>query len=403
MRTSNLSTPAAGPLSGVRVIDFSSFIAGSFAAMLLGDLGAEVIKVEPLTGDLARAWAPFLKGESRFYQSWNRNKRGIAVDLSKQPGREIAHELAQRADIAIENFRHGVAARLGIDYEALRKVNPRIIYCSSTAFGSRGPYRDRPGYDPVLQTLSGAARGNARHNGGRTAISVVPFIDYQASTLITTGVLAALYHRERTGVGQKIETSLLQAMMTAGAHYFIEPLDCVEEGGIGIFPYRMFETADEMIFIAGATDKFWRLLCDGIGAADLGRDPKYSTNALRVEHAAELTVKLESYFRARTALEWESILNQAGVPCASPRTWQQFFSDPQVEAMDMNPIVEHPSIGRMRVTGVPLNFDQTPGAIQSAAPRLGEHTDEILRGIGYDEAKIAGLRTAGIISPGRPG
>jgi crotonobetainyl-CoA:carnitine CoA-transferase CaiB-like acyl-CoA transferase len=386
-------------LTGIRVVDLSSFIAGSFAAMVLGDLGAEVIKIEPLTGDLARTWAPFLRGESRFYQAWNRNKRGIAVDLTQPAGREVAHRLARWTDIAIENFRHGVAARLGIDYESLERVNPRIIYCSTTAFGSRGPQRDRPGYDPVLQALSGSARGNARHNGGRTAISTAPFIDYQASTLMTTGILAALYHRERTGRGQKVQTSLLQAVMAVNSHYHVEPLDCQEEGGLGIYPYRMFDTADDSIFIAGATDKFWRLLCRAIGEPELGADPAYSTNEQRVARSAELTAKIEPRFRTKTTAEWESILLSAGVPCAGPRTWHEFFNDPQVEAMEMNPVIEHSSIGKMRVAGVPLHFDKTPGAIQRAAPRLGEHTDEVLAELGYDAAKIAELRASGVIGP----
>jgi crotonobetainyl-CoA:carnitine CoA-transferase CaiB-like acyl-CoA transferase len=251
----------------------------------------------------------------------------------------------------------------------------------------------------VLQTLSGSARGNARHNGGRTAISTAPFIDYQAATLMTTGILAALYYRERTGHGQKVETSLLQAVMAVNSHYHVEPLDCQEEGGLGIYPYRMFDTADDCIFIAGATDKFWRLLCQTIGALELGADPAYATNEQRVARSAELTPNLEPYFRLKTTAEWESILLNAGMPCAGPRTYQEFFTHPQVEAMGMNPVIEHPSIGKMRVGGVPVDFEETPGAIQGAAPRLGEHTGIVLRELGYDEAKISELRAAGVIGP----
>lgn len=241
---SNLaSAPPAGPLVGVKILDFCSFINGAYSAAIMGDLGAEVIKIEPLTGDLARAWGPFLNGESRFYQVWNRNKRCLALDLTTEQGRAIVYDLVRQADVVIENFRTGVTEKLGIDYATLREINPRLIYCSSTAFGSKGPQRHRPGYDPVLQALSGIIRDNARFSGNM-ALLPVAVSDYQASMLVVTGVLAALYHRERTGEGQRLETSLLQAVLSVHAHYFVETLDCEPEGAVGIYPYRLFETAD---------------------------------------------------------------------------------------------------------------------------------------------------------------
>jgi len=385
---------------GVRVLDFSSFIAGSFGAMILGDLGADVIKIEPLGGDLARAWGPFLAGESRFFQSWNRSKRSIALDLAAPAGREVVHDLVRRADVAIENYRPGVTAKLGIDYETLQAVNPRIIYCSSTAFGDRGPDRDRPGYDPVLQTIGGAAAANARFNGGKVAVSAVAVSDYAASLLIAAGVSAALYHRERTGLGQKIETSLLQAIMTVQAHYFIKALECEEVGGLGIYPYRFFPTRDDQIFLAIGTDKFWRMMCEAIGAIELAVDPRYATNSQRAIAAAELGPQLESFFRRKTTAEWESILLAKGVPCGAARSCDQFFSDPQVEAMGMNPVIAHSTIGPIRTMGLPLHFGESPGAIQSAAPRLGEHTEEILAELGYDETRRRELRQQGVVGGG---
>ena len=390
-------TNTTGPLDGIRVLDFSSFIAGPYAAMMLGDMGAEVVKIEPPGGDLARAWQPFLKGESRFYLGWNRNKRSICLDIASGAGREVCYKLVRRADVVIENYRCGVTGRLKIDYDSLRAINPRLIYCSTTAFGSRGPWRERPGYDPVLQSLGGTAAANARFNGGTTAICAIAVSDYHAAMLIAAGVNAALFHRTRTGEGQRVETSLLQSIMSVQSQYYVQALECEEEGGLGISPYRFFPTSDGAIFMAIATDKFWRLMCAALDAAALGQEAKYATNADRVKHAAELNQILPPYFLEKTTAEWEQIFNAAGVPNGSARTYAEWFDDPQVTAMEMNPVVQHPTIGPLRMHGLAVNFSATPGSIRRAPPMLGEHSDAILRELDYGEADIEVLRACGVV------
>ncbi|MXZ40016.1 MAG: CoA transferase [Holophagales bacterium] len=387
---------SGGPLDGIRVLDFTSFIAGSYGAKLLGDMGADVLKIESPGGDNARHWGPFIEGESRMFQAWNRNKRGIAVNLKTEQGRQVIYDLARNADVAMENFRPGVAARLGIDYDTLSRHNPGLVYASSSAFGGSGPYAQRPGYDPVLQSMAGAAHLQQLMNGV-AAICPVAVSDYMAAVLTVCSINAALLHRERTGEGQYIETSLLQAIMTAQAQSYLQPLEAEITGPPGIFPYRMFAAADGPIFIAAGTDKFWKLFCEAIGRDDLADDPRYETNPQRVSNAAALSAEIDPIVARRPARELEAELVAVGVPCAAVRSAEEFFDDPQVEAMAMSQVVRHPQLGNLRMAGVPWRFSQTPGTIRRPAPRLGEHTGEVLAELGYGAERIAGLEASGAV------
>ena len=387
---------SSGPLDGIRVLDFTSFIAGSYGAMLLGDLGADVLKIESPGGDNARHWGPFIEGESRLFQAWNRNKRGIALDLKTTGGRQVVHDLARDADVAMENFRPGVAARLGIDHDTLSRHNPAIVYASSSAFGGSGPYAQRPGYDPVLQSMAGAAHLQQQMNG-IAAICPVAVSDYMAAVLLVCSINAALLHRERTGEGQYVETSLLQAIMSAQAQSYLVPIDAEITGPPGIFPYRMFAAADGPIFIAAGTDKFWKLFCEAIGRDDLASDPRYATNPRRVGQAKELSAEIDPIVASRPARELEAALVEVGVPCAAVRSADEFFDDPQVEAMAMSQIVQHSTIGGLRMAGVPWHFSRSPASIRRPAPALGEHTDQVLAELGYDGDRIAALRTSGAV------
>ncbi len=390
--------PPRGPLENVRVLDFSSFIAGSYAGQLLGEFGANVIKIEHIVGDGARHWGPFLRGESSFFQNWNRNKRGIAVDLTTEEGRSVIHRLAREADVVVENFRKGVTDRLGIAYDTLSKENERLIYCSITAYGTEGPLASRPGYDPILQSFSGAVFNAERYCGSK-AINSVAFSDYGAGLLAYGSISAALYHREQTGKGQLIRTSLLQSAMAMQSHMYCEAHEVEPEPPFGIYPYRLFETKDSLIFIAGPTDKFWAILCDAIGQPELAEAP-YRTNADRVTQAEELTERLSPILKQKTTDEWETLLVERGFPCGPARTFQECFAHPQVAALDMRTTVDHPSIGKVDCPGVPVHFGATPGAVHRAAPLLGEHTREVLVEAGYTEADISEMSESGVVGLG---
>ena len=378
-------------LEGIRVVDLTSYIAGSYAAMMLGDLGADVIKVESLEGD------PFRELEGFF--GWNRGKRSVAANLKAPEGCEIVYRLVAQSDVAMENYRPGVAERLGVGYEALRAINPRLIYSATTAFGSDGPYRDRPGFDPLLQAMGGlmALQGG----DGPPVFLRVAVADYYAAALTAQGVLAALFARERTGRGQRVETSLLNAVLA------------LQSGGVLDYPgrkplprdnptYRLYRGSDgNYFFIACGNETFWRKLCRAIGRPELLEDPRFQSWNLRREHHHALAPALEAIFGSRPCDEWLTLLADHDIPCARVQPLSEFMHDPAVAFHRMTPTYEHPTTGALTLMGLPIRLSETPGRNAGPPPTLGQHTEVVLGELGYASETIVDLRARGIVSGGQ--
>jgi crotonobetainyl-CoA:carnitine CoA-transferase CaiB-like acyl-CoA transferase len=385
------------PLEGIRVLDFCSYIAGPYCPALLADLGAEVLKVEAHRGDQTRYFPSTLKGETRMFLGANRNKKGLILDLKQEAAREIVHRLTLTADVVVENFRPGVSDRLKIGYEHLSAINSRLIYCSISGYGSCGPMQARPGFDQVLQAMTGIAASQG--GDGAPQVQAGSVVDYYTATLAAFGVMAALFVRERTGIGQKVETSLLQGALAMQSGRFIwadhEGREAKRDlaGGIN----RIFKTKEGHIYISAHTETFWESLCQTVGLAHLGTDPRYSSMAKRSQHVQELVALVEEALQTKSAEEWEALLSAADVPCSVARPIEDMFDHPQVKALDMVSHVTHPVVGGMRMLGVPINFSKMPSRRQQPAPALGEHTAEILHSLGYTADQVADLKRARVI------
>ncbi len=382
-----MSAPAPPPLDGIRVIDLTSYIAGSYAVMMLADLGAEVVKVEGLAGDAFR--------ELPGFYGWNRGKRSIAVDLKSPEGRKIVEHLAERADVAMENMRPGVADRLGVGYPQLSVINPRLIYCSTTAFGSTGPYAERPGFDPLLQAMSGqqALQGF----GGSPQYLRIAINDYYAAALTAQAVLAALFVRERTGRGQRVETSLLHAALALQSGNVVD-----YPGKQSVFrdnpTYRLYQGGDgEWFFVACGNQTFWVKLCAALDLKELADDPRFASWLLRLDNREVLLPLLERRFAEKPRAHWLEVLTAHDIPTAAVQTLRDFMDDPAVHHHRMIREYDHPELGRLRLMGMPLVFSGSPTRDPGRPPTLGEHTIAVLRELGYDEARIADLRQRRVI------
>jgi len=391
-----------GPLADIRVVDLTRFLAGPFCTMLLADMGADVIKIEtPGHGDDARHQGPVIKGESWYFVGMNRNKRGMTLDLKAKEGKEICLQLVKRSDVVVENFRPGVMRNLGLDYEALKKVNLGIIYCGISGFGKDGPHALRPAFDFIAQGISGfmSVTGFPDREPVRTGI---PISDSVAGIYGAYGILVALMARQRTGKGQEIQTSLVDGMISIlsfqADHYFGTG-KVAERGGNDhpvASPYGTFKALDGYINIAPAGEPMWERLAQALGLKDLLNDVRFRTNELRRLNRKELNEIINDITRKRTMAEWIEYLNKEGVPCGPIYNLAQTFEDPQVKHQVMVLELVQPS-GKVKTLGFPVKMSDTPARVYRPAPQLGQHTEEILADLGFSGEKIKELREKGVI------
>ena len=393
----------SGPLEGIRVLELSRHLAGPFASMTLGDLGADVVKVEPPgRGDDTRSFPPYWNGESTYYLSANRNKRSITLDLATEAGQDVARSLAMQSDILIENFRPGTTERWGLGYDQLREINPRLIYCTISAVGSDGPDSNRSGVDLLMQAYGGLMSITGEEHGApvRVGTSVV---DLTAGANAVQGILAALYLRERTDKGQRIESSLLEGQVSWLTYHAVAYFASGEAPGrLGSFhasvaPYGAFPTNDGYLVVAVATDALWRRFCGALEHPELVEDPRFAKNVERCANRDELHAVLLPILAERSAAAWADAMDQAGVPCSPVNTLDTVLSLPQVLHREMVVDIPREDLPDLRLPGVAIKLSDTPGSVRMPPPRLGEHADEILAELGYDTERIAELREQKII------
>lgn len=391
-----------GALDGVRVLDFSQVMAGPFCTMLLADMGADVIKVEPPEGDSSRRMGLSKDGEGPTFWAVNRNKRGIVVNLKDPRGVELCRRLAQTADILVENFRPGTMARLGLGYEDLRPLNPGLIYASISGYGQTGPHAQRGGFDLVAQGESGIISVTG-FPGSPPVKCGIPVCDLGAALFLAYAILTAYIHRLRTGEGQHVETSLLEAGIALSVweatEYFStgevpQPTGSAHRMSA---PYQAFRCQDGYITIGGANQRSWERLCMALGLQHLMNRPEFATDAARVRHRQELAEVIEGVTTQKPRAHWLQVLEEAGVPCGPILTYPEVFSHPQVVARNMVQEIEHPIGGRIRQIGPAVKCSGTPARIRRPAPLLGEHTEEVLQEIGYTSGEIEALAAEGVI------
>jgi crotonobetainyl-CoA:carnitine CoA-transferase CaiB-like acyl-CoA transferase len=403
-----------GALEGIRVLDLSRVLAGPWCGQILADLGAEVIKVErPKTGDDTRLWGPpWMKDdqgkdtlEAAYYQSANRNKLSIAIDIATPEGQKLVRTLAAGSDVLIENYKAGSLKKYGLDYDSLKAINPKLVYCSITGFGQTGPRAPEPGYDFIIQGMGGLMSVTGEKDdlpGGGPQKVGVAFADLTTGLYATIAIQAALLNRTITGLGQYIDMALLDVQVATLANQGMNYLSSGKVPGrygnahANIVPYQVFKAVDQDFIIACGNDKQFVALCHAIGLPELPNDPRFLSNALRIQHRQEIDELLGTHFKTNSARHWVDVIHAVKVPVGLINNLQQAFEEPQVIARNMLVEMKHPLKEKLTVIGSPIKLSRTPVEYKKAPPMLGEHTDEILSGI-LDEEKIAELRQKGII------
>jgi len=394
-----------GPLSGIRVVDLTRALAGPYCTMMLGDMGAEVIKVEsPDGGDDSRAWAPpYIGQESAYFLSCNRNKKSITLNLRSEAGKQILTDLVKISDVVVENFRPGVMKKMGFTYETLKAINPKVIFCSISGFGTKGPDASKPGFDLIAQGMSGFMSFTGEVGGGPIKVGVA-LADINSGMFAAYGILTALYHRQRTGEGQVVETSLFETMVAEltfqAGRFFATGVAPKPEGNRHplIAPYESFHCQDGYINIAAGNDNLFAQTCEAIGLSGLARDPRFLNNGIRVKNREALTPLMEGKTKTLKVKDLQKKLDEAGVPNGPIWSLDQTLTSEQAHALEMVKEVEHPTCGKIKVTGVPVKLSKTPGAVELPPPTLGQHTEEILtRVLSYSKSEVEKLRKEKVI------
>ena len=399
-----MTDPLVRPLEGVRVLELAHLIAGPTGGMYLADMGADVIKVESREApDASRSVYGITRGgEGILHLTVNRNKRALCLDLRKPAGRDTFYRMAQTADVVLEGYRNGVAEKLGIDYATLAPMNPRLVYCSVSAFGPEGPWRDKPGLDALAQAVGGLMAVTGEVNGGPALVGA-PVVDTIGGLLAAQGILLALIGRGRTGQGQKVDVSLLDGVLLSHLarlsvyHETGIPLGRYGSGHPNLVPYQAFRASDGWIFVAVWRDATWAAFCTTIGQPDLATDPRFATSVDRVTHRKELEPLIESSISTRTIEEWMAALSPIDVLCAPVNDYTQLVRHPAVVATGMIVEQEHPRAGRITTMASPVKLEKTPGTIRTGAPALGEHSRDILQETGLTAAEIDALAADGVI------
>ncbi len=392
------------PLAGIRVLDLTKVLAGPLCTQYLGDLGAEVIKVEPPGGgDETRHWPPLRGGEGAVFLSVNRNKRSIVVDLKTAAGQEVIHRLAATSDVLVESFGTGVVERLGIDFETIRRIRPDMIYCSISGFGRTGPAKDAPGYDVILQAYSGIMSMTGEKGSGPIRIPISP-IDQTTGLHAYAAILAALFERQATGEGCQIEVSLYEsavALLGYSLQTFWENGTLPEKNGSGhasLCPYQAFETADQPILLGIANDRLWGRFCAEAGLQGAADDPRFQTNPARVANFAETIALVQSALRTRSCKDWLSAMRRIGVPCAPINTLQDLMADPHAAERGLFIEYEHPDLGSLKTVAYPVTLNGAKMEVRSPPPMLGQHTMPVLEELGYSRDELERLEASGAIA-----